>query len=292
MTAERRDPQPSSGNTRHAPPSILGNYFSQEGAKGALVAFVSTIGFFLLALVVIGRSENWPAVQRSFFNWDIITESFPKVWEGFRTNVWMFLIGQVAIMVLALVIAMMRSLKGPAFFPLRLLAVIYIDFFRGIPIILGLYLFGFGVPALRLPGLPNSAAFWGLLVVVLSYSAYTAEVYRSGIDAVPDSQRLSAASLGLTQLQALRYAVLPQAIRNVIPALLNGFVSLQKDVALLAVLGVREAVREAQIASGRDFNYSPYIAATFLFLAISVPSARFADWYTARDRARRSQGVG
>ncbi len=186
----------------------------------------------------------------------------------------------------------MRSLKGPAFLPVRLLAIIFIDFFRGIPIILGLLLFGFGIPALRLPGLPNSAVFWGLVVVVLSYSAYTAEVYRSGIDAVPDSQRLSAASLGLTQWQGLRYAVLPQAIRNVIPALLNGFVSLQKDVALLSVLGVREAVREAQIITGRNFNYSPYIVATILFLAISVPSARFADWYTARDRARRSQGTG
>ncbi len=274
------------------PPSILGNYFDQEGAKGALIAFVSTVAVFAVVLLIIGRSENWPLVQQSFFNGQIIRESFPKVWEGFRTNVWMFLVGQVAIMVLALVIAVMRSLKGPAFFPLRILSVIYIDFFRGIPIILGLYLFGFGIPALRLPGVPGSASFWGLTVVVLSYSAYTAEVYRSGIDAVPDSQRLSAASLGLTQFQTLRYAVLPQAIRNVIPALLNGFVSLQKDVALLSVLGVREAVREAQIISGRGFNYSPYVAATMLFLAISIPSARFADWYTARDRARRSQSGG
>lgn len=278
-----------------SPPSLTGragSHLGQEGARGALIAFGSTIVFIVVVLLVIGRSENWPAVQKSFFDFGLMWESRGAIWRGFRTNVWMFVVGQVAIMALALLIAVMRSLKGPAFLPVRFLAIIFIDFFRGIPIILGLLLFGFGIPALRLPGLPNSAVFWGLVVVVLSYSAYTAEVYRSGIDAVPDSQRLSAASLGLTQWQGLRYAVLPQAIRNVIPALLNGFVSLQKDVALLSVLGVREAVREAQIITGRTFNYSPYVFAAALFLAISIPSARFADWYTARDRARRSQGGG
>lgn len=278
-----------------APPSLAGGFrghLSQEGARGALVAFVSTISVFVVLLFVVGRSENWPTVQKSFFDWSLMWDSRGAIWDGFTTNIWMFMIGQVAIMALALLIAVMRSLKGPAFLPVRLLAIVFIDFFRGIPIILGLLLFGFGIPALRISWLPNSAVFWGLVVVVLSYSAYTAEVYRSGIDAVPDSQRLSAASLGLTQWQGLRYAVLPQAIRNVIPALLNGFVSLQKDVALLSVLGVREAVREAQIITGRTFNYSPYVLAAALFLAISVPSARFADWYTARDRARRSQGVG
>lgn len=280
---------------QQSPPSIAGrsgSYFDQEGARGALIAFVSTIVFIVVVLLVIGRSENWPTVQKSFFDFGLMWESRSAIWRGFKTNVWMFMVGQVAIMALALLIAVMRSLKGPAFLPVRFLAIVFIDFFRGIPIILGLLLFGFGIPALRLPGLPNSAVFWGLVVVVLSYSAYTAEVYRSGIDAVPDSQRLSAASLGLTQWQGLRYAVLPQAIRNVIPALLNGFVSLQKDVALLSVLGVREAVREAQIITGRTFNYSPYVFAAALFLAISIPSARFADWYTARDRARRSQGAG
>src|SRR5690606_24861545 len=181
------------------------------------------------------------------------------------------------------------SLRGPAFVPVRLLAVLYIDFWRGIPLILALLLLGFGVPALQLPGVPRSELFWGTTTLVLSYSAYTAEVYRSGIDSVPESQRASAKSLGLTQWQALRHAILPQAIRNVIPALLNGVVSLQKDVALVSVLGVREAVREAEIYTSRTFNYSSYIAATVLFLAISIPAARFADFYAARDRARRSQ---
>ena len=151
-------------------------------------------------------------------------------------------------------------------------------------------LIGFGVPALDIQGLPNDAAFWGLIALTLSYSAYTAEIYRSGIDAVPESQRSSARSLGLTQFQTLRFALLPQAIRNVVPALMNTVVSLQKDVALLAVLGVvRDATREAQIITNRTFNYTPYLAATVLFLAVSIPLTRYVDWYVARDRARRSQ---
>ncbi len=216
-------------------------------------------------------------------------DSAPAILDGFWLDIKMFVVAQIAILFFALLVAVIRSLRGPAFFPLRMLSIIYIDVFRGIPIILALYLLGFGVPALGLPGVPKSPMFWGIMTLVLSYSAYTAEVYRSGIDSVPESQRSSARALGLTQWQALRYAILPQAVRNVIPALLNGLVSLQKDVALVSVLGIREAVREAQIESSGTFNYSSYAFATVLFLLISVPAARFADWYTARDRARRLQ---
>ncbi|MEZ5298235.1 MAG: ABC transporter permease subunit [Ilumatobacteraceae bacterium] len=155
--------------------------------------------------------------------------------------------------------------------------------------ILLILLLGFGVPALDISGLPNSSTFWGMVALTLSYAAYTAEIYRSGIDAVPESQRSSARALGLTQWQSLRYAILPQAIRNVVPALMNTVVSLQKDVALIAVLGVRDAVREAQIYTTRTFNYTSYVVAAVLFLAISIPLTRFVDWYVARDRARRSQ---
>jgi polar amino acid transport system permease protein len=211
------------------------------------------------------------------------------VLAGFWLDLRMFVIAQIAILLFALLVAVVRSLRGPAFVPLRLLAVLYIDLFRGVPLILAILLFGFGIPALDLPGVPRSALFWGVTTLVLSYSAYTAEVYRSGIDSVPESQRASARSLGLTQWQSLRYAILPQAVRNVVPALLNGLVSLQKDVALVSVLGVREAVRAAEIYTSRTFNYTSFVAATVLFLVISVPAARFADWYTARDRARRSQ---
>jgi len=201
-------------------------------------------------------------------------------------------LAQVAILFFALLVAVIRSLRGPAFLPLRLIAVVYIDLFRGVPLILALLLFGFGIPALNLPGVPRSPMFWGVATLVLSYAAYTAEVYRAGIDSVPESQRSSARSLGLTQWQGLRYAILPQAVRNVVPALLNGLVSLQKDVALVSVLGVREAVRAAEIYTSRTFNYTSFVAATVLFLIVSVPAARFADWYAARDRARRQNVAG
>lgn len=265
------------------------DWLAEEGAKGALIAALSTVAVFGFAVWAVLRSENWDAVQQQFFNPENFAEAWPQVLSGFWLDVRMFAIAQIAILVFALLVAVLRSLRGPAFLPVRLLAVIYIDLFRGVPLILAILLFGFGVPALDLPGVPRSPLFWGVTTLVLSYSAYTAEVYRSGIDSVPESQRSSARSLGLTQWQSLRYAILPQAVRNVVPALLNGLVSLQKDVALVSVLGVREAVREAEIYTSRTFNYTSFVAATVLFLLISIPAARFADWYSARDRARRSQ---
>jgi polar amino acid transport system permease protein len=267
----------------------IGAWLAEEGARGALIAAISTVALFGVGLWAVLTSDNWDPVQQQFFNPEAFAEAWPDVLRGFWLDLQMFAIAQVAILVFALLVAVLRSLRGPAFVPLRLLAVVYIDLFRGVPLILAILLFGFGIPALDLPGVPRSAFFWGVTTLVLSYSAYTAEVYRSGIDAVPESQRSSARSLGLTQWQSLRYAILPQAVRNVVPALLNGLVSLQKDVALVSVLGVREAVREAEIITSRTFNYTSYLVATVLFLLISIPAARFADWYTARDRARRSQ---
>lgn len=263
----------------------------EEGARSALIAAASTV--VLVALVVwwVLSSETWPAVQRQFFDPDHFRAAWPDVASGFWLDIRMFLVAEVLILVIALVLAMIRSLRGPAFFPIRALVVIFIDLIRGVPIILLILLLGFGVPALQLRGVPNSALFWGVATLVISYSAYTAEVYRAGIESVHESQRMSARSLGLTQMQALWYVIVPQAVRNVIPALLNGFISLQKDVALVFVLGVREGVREAQIYNARTFNYTGYIAATILFLAVSVPIARFTDWYTERDR-RRKQAVG
>jgi polar amino acid transport system permease protein len=253
------------------------------------VATTSTVVFVGVLVWLVARSPNWPKVRRQFFDGDQFRESWPDVLSGFWLNVEMFAYSMLAIPVLALVVAVMRSFRGPAFFPLRLLAIVFIDLFRAIPLILLILLLGFGVPALELPGLPSSAMFWGIVALTLSYSAYTAEIYRSGIEAVPESQRASARSVGLTQWQTLRFAVLPQAIRNVVPALMNTVVSLQKDVALVSVLGVREAVREAQISTARTFNYTAYIAATVLFVAFSVPLVRIVDWYTRRERARRTQ---
>lgn len=261
----------------------------EEGAKAGIIAVVSTIAFFGVATILIVNSPNWPRVRDQFFNPDDFRTSAPDVLRGFWLNLELFAKSMLVIPILALLVAVMRSLRGPAFFPIRLLAVLFTDIFRGIPLILLVLLLGFGVPALQIGYLPNSAEFWGLTALALSYSAYTAEIYRSGIDAVPESQRSSARALGLTQWQAMRFAILPQAVRNVVPALMNTVVSLQKDVALVSILGIREAVREAQIYTSRTFNYTSYLVATLLFLAISIPLTRFVDWYTARDRRNRSQ---
>jgi polar amino acid transport system permease protein len=259
---------------------------SEEGARGALVAVVSTLVVFGVLVALVLSSEAWPAVQRQFFSWTHFKASFPKVLGAFWLDIKMFLVAEILILVIGLAVAMARSLRGPAFLPLRILTIGYIDLARGLPLLLLILLMGFGIPALQLPGVPNSALFWGIAALVFSYAAYTAEVYRAGIDSVHESQRMSARSIGLTQTQSLWHVIVPQAVRNVVPALLNGFVSLQKDVALVFVLGVREGLREADIYNARTFNYTSYIAAAVLFLAVSVPVARFTDWYTERDRRR------
>ena len=266
-----------------------GRASSEEGARAALIATVSTVVFLVVAGLLIVNSPNWPEVRDQFFNPEAFRESWPDVLHGFWTDIKMFVIAVIAIPALALVLAVARSFRGPAFFPLKALAIGFIDVMRGIPMILLILLLGFGVPALDISGVPSGAMFWGVTALTLSYAAYTAEIIRSGIDAVPESQRASARAIGLTQGQALRYAILPQAVRNVIPALMNTVVSLQKDVALVSVLGVREAVREAQIYTAKTFNYTSYLAATVLFLAVSIPLVRVVDHLTKRDRARRMQ---
>ncbi|MEM8705469.1 MAG: amino acid ABC transporter permease [Actinomycetota bacterium] len=271
------------------PLTATGRFLQEEGAKPAIVAVISTVAFFGIGAILVTQSPNWPRVRDQFFNPDDFAEAAPDVLRGFWLNLELFAKSMLVIPFLALIVAVMRSLRGPAFFPIRLLAVLFTDIFRGIPLILLVLLLGFGVPALQIDFLPSSAEFWGLAALALSYSAYTAEIYRSGIDAVPESQRSSARALGLTQWQAMRFAILPQAVRNVVPALMNTVVSLQKDVALVSILGIREAVREAQIYTSRTFNYTSYLVATLLFLAISIPLTRFVDWYTARDRRLRSQ---
>lgn len=254
-----------------------------------LASVVSTGVVFGLVGWWVGTSEYWPAVQRQFFSWEAVQESFPAVLRGFWLNLKVWVIAEVIILVVALILAVVRSLHGPLAAPFRAAAIIYIDFMRGVPALLLILLFGFGVPALQLPGLPRGALFWGTVAMIAGYAAYTAEVYRSGMEAVHDSQRAAARALGLSQWQTLRYAIIPQAVRNVLPALLNGAVSLQKDVALLSVIGVRDAVREAQIYTARTFNYSSLIAAAILFLIASVPLARFTDRYARRDQERRLQ---
>jgi polar amino acid transport system permease protein len=263
-----------------------------EGAKGVAIAVASTVVILGLVVWWIGRSPNWPAVRDAFFNAAEFRKTFPQILSKFGRNVEFFLIGEVFILALALLLAIVRSLPGPVFFPLRAMAIVYADVFRGIPTVLVVYLLGFGVPALRLPGVPSDPAFWGVVALVLSYSAYVSEVYRAGIETVHPSQVAAARSLGLTRWQSLRFVVIPQAVRRVVPPLLNDFVALQKDTALIAfVVAVPEAFKMAQIEQYADFNFTPYLAAALIFLAITIPLTRLVDWLLARQRTRRQAGA-
>jgi polar amino acid transport system permease protein len=236
------------------------------------------------------NAAGWDDVKQAFFDRQEFEEAFPDILSAFWTNVKIFLIAEVFILVFALLIAVLRSLPGPVFFPVRALAVVYVDLFRGIPTILVIYILGFGVPALALPGVPIDPLFWGIVSLVLVYSAYVSEVYRAGIDSVHPSQAAAARSLGLTHGQSLRFVVIPQAVRRVIPPLLNDFIGLQKDTALVALLGVVEAFRQSQIDVAGSFNYTPYIATAIIFVALTVPMARFTDWLIARDKRRQQAG--
>lgn len=271
------------------PPPARHKVSARERWTPVLVSITSTGVVFGLAAWWITSADQWPLVRNAFFSWEAIQESFPQVLRGFWINMRVWITTMPVILVVALVVAALRSLTGPLFAPLRVASILYIDLLRGVPALLLALLFGLGLPALRLPGLPTSNLFWGSVALAASYSAYTAEVYRSGMEAVHDSQRAAAKALGLSQWQTLRHAILPQAVRNVVPALLNLAVALQKDVALLSVIGVREAVREAQIYTARTFNFSSLIAAAILFMLASIPLARFTDWVTRRDQKRRLQ---
>ena len=201
------------------------------------------------------------------------------------------MIAEAIILFTALALAVLRSLPGPVFFPIRALAIAYADFFRGVPTILVIALLGFGAPALAIEGIPTSTTFWGIVSLVLIYTAYVSEVYRAGIESVHPSQEAAARSLGLTRGQALTSVVLPQAVRRVIPPLLNDFIGLQKDTALVGILGSVEAFKQAQIDVSADFNFTNYLVAATLFVAITIPLARFTDWLVARDRRKRQAGV-
>ncbi|MBK5218757.1 MAG: amino acid ABC transporter permease [Thermoleophilia bacterium] len=222
-------------------------------------------------------SPGWPEVRELFFNWEVFKEAFPEVLDGFWLDVKLFVLVEIAVLILGLAIALIRTSRGAALFPLRLLAAVWVDLFRGIPTILLVYLVGFGVPALRLSGLPTDPVVLGGIALGLSYSAYVAEVYRAGIRSVHRGQRDAALAVGLTETQTMRHVILPQAIRRVVPPLLNDFVALQKDVALVSILGPLEAFRLAQIFQGETFNYTPLIAAALLYLAVTVPLARLVD---------------
>jgi polar amino acid transport system permease protein len=255
-------------------------------ARSTLIAAVSTVAFFGLLVLVVVNAPGWPEVRESFFNREIFRESIREIAPKLLVNIEMFLIAEAFILVFGLAIAILRSLPGPVFFPVRLLSVVYTDFFRGVPTILIIYLLGFGVPALGLSGVPNSPFFWGVASLVLVYSAYVSEVYRAGIESIHPSQEAAARSLGLTRPQAMRFVIVPQAVRRVIPPLLNDFIGLQKDTALVALIGPVEAFRQSQIEVSSTFNYTPYFVTALLFILLTIPLARFTDWLVARQRRR------
>jgi len=261
-----------------------------ERRRATLIAALSTlvVGGLLVAAVV--RAPGWDEVRASFFSWDDLTASLADVAPAFWLNVKVFLIAEAFILVFALLLALARSSRGPVLFPVRVLAAVYVDVLRGIPVLLVLFLLGFGVPALRLEGVPNDPVFWATVALVMSYSAYVSEVYRAGIDSVHESQRAAARSLGLSGAQAMWHVVLPQAVRRVIPPLLNDFIALQKETALVGVLGPIEAARQAQIYSAREFNFTSYVGAALLFLAITIPLTRLTDYLVSRQRTRISGG--
>jgi polar amino acid transport system permease protein len=238
----------------------------------------------LVALIV--SAPGWPAVRETFFSWDAFKTSFPDVLSGFWLDIKLFVICEAVVLVLGLVVALARSSTAPALFPIRALATLYTDIFRGIPTILLVYLIGFGLPALELNGVPTDPVVLGGIAIILSYGGYVAEVYRAGIDSIHPSQKAAGLAVGLTPNQTMRHVVLPQAVRRVAPPLLNDFISLTKDVALVATLGPLEAFRQAQIAAASDFNYTPLIAAALLYLCVTIPLARIVERMQRRERAR------
>jgi polar amino acid transport system permease protein len=272
---------------------ILGGLGSGvEGGRGVAIALLSTLVFLAVAGVVVTHAPGWHEVRQTFFSWTHFKSSFPEIARSFLLNCKIFLIAECLILPFALLIAVLRSLPGAVFFPLRALAIVYADFFRGVPTILVIAILGFGAPALQLSAVPTSVVFWGVVSLVLVYSAYVSEVYRAGIESVHPSQEAAARSLGLTRGQTLRKVILPQAVRRVIPPLLNDFIGLQKDTALVGFAGAIDAFNQASIDANATFNYTSLLGAAVMFVAITIPLARFTDWLIARDRRRRqTQGA-
>jgi polar amino acid transport system permease protein len=243
-----------------------------------------------LAFAIVS-SPGWDEFRRAFLSGHRFAADFPEIAQAFLLNVKIFCIAEPIILVLALVVAVIRGLPGPVFAPFRALAVAYADLFRGVPTILVILMLGLGFPALGVSWIPTSLTFWGVVSLVLVYTAYVSEVYRAGLESIHPSQEAAARSLGLTRLQGLRYVIVPQAVRRVIPPLLNDFIGLQKDTALVSVIGAVDALQQASIDAAATFNFTSYLAAAVLFVAITVPLTRFTDYLLARERARRQSAA-
>ncbi|MCU1433130.1 MAG: polar amino acid transporter, inner rane subunit [Actinotalea sp.] len=245
--------------------------------RSTALAAASTLVVTGIAVLVLTSSPGWPRVRQSFFDPEVAVAALPRVLEGLWLNIRVMAVAAVVIVVVALLLAVARTMRGPVFFPLRAAATAYVDVFRGLPLILVLLLVGFGLPGLRLQGIPTDTVVLGGLALVLTYSAYVAEVFRAGIESVHPSQVAAARSLGLSHAQTMRTVVLPQAVRRVVPALLNDLVALQKDSGLISILGAIDAVRAAQIQTAAYANFTPYVVAGLLFVLLTIPLTRFTD---------------
>jgi polar amino acid transport system permease protein len=274
------------------PPGSVGASTLDTARRGSrrrntIISTVSTVVFFAIIIAAIAASPGADKVIDAFFSKTGFEDSFEPIVEGFWLNVKLMLVGEAFVLVLGLLVAVVRSLPGPVLAPLRIVALVYTDVFRAIPLILVIFMVGLGLPALRLDFISDRSVFtYGVIALVLVYSAYVAEVYRAGIDSVHPSQSAGARSLGLTQFQSMRFVILPQAIRRVIPPLLNDFIGLQKDTALVGLLGLVEVARAAENYSAETFNFTGYTMAALLFIAITIPLARTTDFLINRDRRR------
>lgn len=267
-------------------PTRRERYERARRRRSVAIATVSTIVVVGASIVLIPLTPGWDRVRQAFFDGDVFLDTFPGLLGAFWLDVRILLWSTPFILAVSLLIALARNTRSPALFPLRAFAVIYTDVLRGIPVILLVFLIGFGVPALGLSRTWANPLIWGSVTLVLSYSAYTAEIIRAGIEAVHESQRAGARSLGMTSSQTMRTIVLPQAFRKIVPPLMNTFVSLQKDVALVSLIGPVEILRQAGIDKATYANFTPYVAASLIFLALTIPCTRLADWALARQRAR------
>ena len=265
-------------------------YRSDRARRSTAVALLSALVAVAVVVALVVSSPGWPRVRESFLSLSAARESVGPILSGLWLNIRILVVAEVLVLLFGLLLALARTVRGAVALPLRAAAAAYTDVFRGLPLIILLYLVGFGLPALRLQGVPNDPVLLGGLAIVLTYTAYVAEVFRAGIDSVHPSQRLAARSLGLSHRQTLRIVVLPQAVRRVLPPLLNDFVALQKDVGLVSVLGAVDAVRQAQIAQSLSYNFTPYVVAGLAFIVLAVPSARVA--HAVGRRAQRREQAG
>ena len=258
--------------------------------RSSVIAVVSSIVVFGGLGWIVVHAPGWPEVERSFFNGAVLRDAWPGLLAAFVINIQMFMITEVLVLGLGLVLAVMRGLDGPVFLPVRVLSNAYTDVFRAIPGLLVIAIIGFGIPALGLIDPRTDQRLFGIFALTLVYSAYVSEVYRAGIESIHPSQEAAARSLGLSRLQSLRYVIVPQAVRRVIPPLLNDFIGLQKDTVLVSFIGVVEIFRFANIKSSATYNFTPLVGEALVFLIVTIPLIHVVDWLVARDRRHAAPG--